>query len=406
MAEVGFEILEFETLADLTACLISAPAIGYVRETGSYFFKYEVPWELKSTPFYSGLGQDWHPADVSSPRFDRPIHVINTRWLNGQDLDFYADFVWKLQGTSFLSWDDLYRIHGSVFPPPSTEEGTTIDAEQLHPGDLIFRYQRWEGVTVGAKGDTVLAVAGLETEIADKYGTSFAAEGANSTVGKPGSILFVGGREYPVISHSPNNFDDVDQYDHETPWKPTTEPTTQITLAKPLEADINADTPFVIVNRQWYCVSLEIQEPCPTHLPHCFPIFRIAGGDAPARFDRVCHRLASKDGHAALVAQKKVLPGDFEFHEKWTNWYQAIGDGPDQGHVGRYLTVQDRAEFDKLKTRFALNHHFVLNRTHQDQKWRRQVPIGINGDFTVVNGAARLIHRPADWCYVSGEGES
>lgn len=396
---------QFATLADMAAFSTQPPAMAYVHETSSYFLYYSTPPHYKTLRYMSAIGEGWHPIEASAPSFDRPIHNVHTRWLNGHDLDYYPDFVWTLQSTSYLEWEDLFRVHGEMFGPPSDAYDTVIG--NIAPGDLILRHEEAVGVLPegGMSGSWLLEVEGLERELSTKFGAAWAAEVANNTKGQSGcTMILPSGAELPLISHAPNNFDTPDSYENaKSPWRPSGVPTTAVQLLAPLAADIAPGTEVRFRTVHWYAASVEILGGCMGHLPHCFPYFRIAGADAAPRFRRLCHTAVGEAGFNSLLAQKKCVPGDIVYDPTNNNWSVAtINSAGDLSSVPtvRLLSVRNPAAYAVLKQFFHFEHMFVLNREHSKQSYLPAVPGGVSPNGIIRYTAAERTYHPAEWCYI------
>lgn len=383
-------IVDFrEELPDL-----QPPAIAYVKEDGNYYLKYFINSAFQNTPYYSEHGNGWHPLDISSPRFDRPIHIINTRWVivNGmtQDLEY-------LPRKKGLSDDDIANMPS----PEAVEVGQTSGS---HPA-----------------GVTQLRVTGFE---APMY---------------IGASINIADVNYIVVGRFPAD-----------------EPPTIIELDQPLPEEVASGTviefwpvtelgtlppehlvfrigredmenPFSILkaeNNQWYMTSVECYPDHPKideRIRYCWNVTKLADGNYPARFDRVIHVIESEIVQTwtgeelvqdVLRDQKKIVPGDVLFDRsqkensatRRRRWDYVVPktDEPYSFiplEFARILTVLNRDEFDKIKKYFELTRIYVINMTHGTQYWPRYLPIGFNEYGEIIEEEWNRVQYPAEFCY-------
>jgi len=127
-------------LEDLDSLYSAPPAIAYVKETGEYYRKFNVEPDIYKTPYFSGRN-GWFSLDVSTPRFDRQIHIINHRWVTvenyTQDLDYYNT---KAIGSGIWPNGIPQEIMDSM-PVPEPSSNVEVIHDAL-PGDLVFRIGR------------------------------------------------------------------------------------------------------------------------------------------------------------------------------------------------------------------------------------------------------------------------
>ncbi len=342
------------TRDELRSSPIAPPAMAYCREDGNYYLKFAYVKDFVDTPYYSGIGNGWHNMDVSSPEFDRPIHVIHTQWLNGWNLDYYPDYINTLATARGMG--ELEGIFGHHY---GSEDNTEI--ENLNPGDFIFRTQNLYGTIAKSHGnsDRIIHVDGLEIEIPDKVFSSRNIPLQEDAFGAYGSCakLIINNKEYWILEHYPNSrtedphpdggypceFDEENQtvncknlgdeysdhpaYDDSrfnSIWKPLGQPTTKVFINQKLDQTIEEGTEFKIEVREWYIVSCEILDLCEGHKQQTWDYLSIAGADAPARFTRKIHSIKSESDLLRLYLSKKCIPGDLAYNELDQTWYQIL----------------------------------------------------------------------------------
>jgi len=316
------------------------------------------------------------------------------------------------------------------------------DIEDLRPGDLIFRTQTWHGVIEGnhEEGSTEITVTGVDSEIADKWFSSHAIPlaGKERESGYAGSYLNIGDKKYPVIDHEPNirsvnNYEctlenspcyDASRFD--AIWKPLGLPTTKLFLQSPLNEGVTDGQAFTITNKHWYVVSVEslgsedtsvsFETPqfCEGHIRDCFNFYHISAGEVPARFEAILHVIASEEAFETIWEQKKVIPGDLLYHSLWHNWYQILpkyvnGEVSQEtsfADFSRTLTVFDKAEFTNYLEDFDFNNLYVINLSHETQRWTRTLKTGFDTDGNITTTTwTRYKYRPAEFVYYAGSTE-
>lgn len=201
-----FSLHEVNDLEELAELIVPPPAIAYVREDGNYYFMF--PWssDLADTPYHSVVGVGWHNLDSPTPRYDRPIHIIHTQWLNGWNLDYYPNFIDTSQGGQTQEYlEDVFAKHHG---PPSKDSGV------YNPPQVIV-------MAALSAGETTLYLEGLEHEV--------------NTL----CVVVVKGISYAIVDWDGNNT-----------------PPTWVSISPELPSDI-VEGEFVIV--QWPEIELEYQ---------------------------------------------------------------------------------------------------------------------------------------------------
>ena len=133
---MNFNSYEVVTLDELANIRIDPPAMAYVRSTGCYYFKFPTNPYLAVTSYTSLIGDGWQPVDISSPQYDRPIHIVNTRWVQTphliQDLDYYPGYIHE--GGDYYPAEIIEGM-----PEPSDPETEITELLNITPGDLVLR---------------------------------------------------------------------------------------------------------------------------------------------------------------------------------------------------------------------------------------------------------------------------
>jgi hypothetical protein len=391
---------------------IQPPAIAYVQEDGNYYLKYCADPIFESTPYYSKHVDGWHPLDVSSPRWDRPIHIIDTEWVivNGfrQDLDLLVN-AYVEKGLS----DHYLGLMDNSNPPLLTGGELANDYEQ---GATQLNVQYFQnpipiGMTIKIGSDSTSYKIAGRVPSGDPPVTIEVSPGLskNFYIGTqiqilpctdlgtlpPGDFIFRIGRE-----NMSNPF---------SPLKPE--------------------------NNCWYITSTE----CTSYLPSpaqrrrkCWNVNFIGGNNPPARFDRVIHVadsekvdvyetteegevLVEKDLMDVLMDQKKVVPGDVVFdntpkHEDVGNpirrrrWDYLAPKIEDKSKMipfefARELTVMNKQEFMTLTKYFQFTRIYIINMTHGSQAYTRQLPTGVDSKGNVQWKDWSKKQHPAELCY-------
>jgi hypothetical protein len=396
---------------------VNPPAIAYVREDGNYYLKYYTDPAFEGTPYYSKHGNGWHPLDVSSPRFDRPIHVINTRWVvvNGfqQDLDLMVN----LYNENGLEQAQIDVMTASI-PTPIT--GGRIDAvggypigtTQLNVKDFTGPIDIGSMVRISSSPMVYTIVARAPSSDAPLY--IEISPGLIQAVNNNAAITFLPVTNLGVL------------------------PPSHFILRVGREDMSNPFSEIKVDNNTWYMTTVEC---APGHsldpecrLRKCWNLSCITPLilNPPARFDRVIHGIEAetvlvRDGEAVvektvqevLQDQKRIIPGDLLFDNRLQNpelstpvrnrrWeYLAPNiNEPTQlipFEFARVLTVMSRAEFDEINQYFQLTRIYVVNMSHGKQSWERYLPSGIDehGEIQMARWDRR--HHPAELCYWADE---
>lgn len=394
---------------------VNPPAIAYVREDGNYYLKYYTDLAFEGTPYYSKHGSGWHPLDVSSPRFDRPIHVINTRWVivNGfqQDLDLMVN-VYNEKG---LTQGQIDVMQAST-PTPiiggriDAVAGYPIGATQLNVKDFIGPIDIGSMVRISSGMTTYTIIARAPSSSAPLY--IEITPGLTQAVSNNAAITFLPVTNLGVL------------------------PPSHLILRVGREDMSNPFSELKAANNTWYVTSVEC---APGHsldpesrLRKCWNLSYIASSNPPARFDRVIHGieadivLVREDDEAVektvqevLLDQKRVIPGDLLFdnrlqdpdaltpirNRRWEYLAPNINEPTEliPFEFARTLTVMSRAEFDEINKYFQLTRIYIINMSHGTQSWTRYVPSGIDEHGEIQMAVWNRKHHPAELCYWSDE---
>jgi len=448
MSSNNFTFFEVPTREDMIALEVQPPSFCFVRSDGTYYFKYRDEPELEETPFYSGFN-GWHNMCSPCPRFDRRIHHLHTRWLNGWDLDWYPDLIDIRQGVDEETPGSEYftQILGPFQGAPGVNGYNTVITD-LRPGDLIYRTQQWSGTFNGvyAPGDLTIEVAGLTQEIADKFFSSRSLPGAVSlgSMRSKGytntyltTILPDGDDITPttiaaVIDHSPHAPREIVDSPYDGLWDFSGEPTTTLHLKTPLQVAIEHEAAFTLKAYHWYVVSCEHlgsesdltewEQPqfCDGHIRRTLDFHHLDAGPVPARYEAMLHTITQESELQQLFEQKRLVPGDLMHHGTWHNWMQALPiyqenaagmrvlseDEVKFADFSRTLTVFNRAEFDQYREHFDLNNLYVINLSHEHQGWHAKIKNGFDSRGYITSRSwARYVYKPADIIYYAGRPE-
>ena len=426
--------LTLSSLEELQDCVCSPPAIAYVRETGNYYLLHDYVPELARMESCSYQGIGWQAMDVSSPRYDRQIHVVKTRSLNGQDLDYYPRYV--SASLSPITKEAFEDICGA----PGNHENTTI--EKMVPGDLILRTQKWEG-TVKSIGPHYLGLSGIEGEVSSKYfdATNLpttenslavvkAAYKSLSTLTIEDVVDAETGETaiFNIVDHWPNSRNAnptkwEDQTDvvsgfttkyqplqdiknqREDMWNPAGQDTQAVFVLEELpyeSSDEIIGAAVTIELTHWYMVSTEhYQKDFPPETdpestvappgPICWEYTYLSKGDLPARFDRVLFDQLSDvrtpeglEFLAGLLLQKRAVTGDFTYSHPANGWFQVMAEGT--ADIVRILTLPGLTELKALlQDRTTLQDLCILLRTNRkNEQFQQWLPQGLTalGDYS------------------------
>ena len=420
--------LTFSTLAELQDAVCKAPAIAYVRETGCYYLMHDYTPEIANTVCCSFQGIGWQAMDVSSPRYDRQIHLVKTRCLNGWDLDYYPRYVSALVKPPTL--EDFELLCGS----PGSHDNTDIPT--MNPGDLILRVQEWTG-TIKTLEKHYLGLQDITGEVSSKYfdASNLPLSEDDPTIVaacyKSLSYFTIAEKRYNIVDHWPNGrnanpskwLDQTNISDghstkykrigdpnpltdslREDMWRAAEEDTKGVfTLEELPYKDIDLIGEEVTIKlMHWYIVSTQYyQKDFPPEVdeestvkppgPVCWEYTYLASGDLPARFDRVLFDQTSDartlDGQEYvqyLLEQLRALPGDFTYSHPASGWFQIMEEGT--ADVIRLLTLPNlKALKDLLPEVSDLKGLCVLLRKNRKgETYRFWAPQGLSslGDLT------------------------
>lgn len=382
---------------------ISPPAIAYVMEDGNYYLKYFTDPIFESLPYYSKHGSGWHPLDVSAPRWDRPLIIINTRWIscNGvqQDLDLLMN-AFDIKGLP----DQWIQQMAASIPTELTggkvANDYSVGAIDLNVSDFSTSIPLGSKVKIKAYQYTVIASA--PSSGAPSY--IKLASGLIEDVNTGEDIKIIPLTDLGTLPPSCFIFR-IGRKDMSDPFS---------------ELDATKNT--------WYITSTECSNQPTNRNRKCWNLSLYANGNPPARFDRVIHvvestsvkvriddELIDKTVIEALELQKKIVPGDIIFDhtpidpdvqdiEYKRMWDYLVPKKDEETTLvnmefAREITVLNRKAFDEIEKYFQLTRLYIINMTHESQSWKRTVPANITSEWVIQTVPWAKQHHPAEFCY-------